>query len=159
MLVRAPLLSLLITAKWMELQKSLLETWKFFGRFLKTLTADDEYSLISSDNWMQTIQMHLSQEQNFFSEFFAAFFKFALNFKDFEKKMTLIAYVFPKLPSLKTCLDKCLTGLVWEDLSTCDMVSGQKHWFNINQSAFIILSDHIKDNGVAKVTLRDVKIL
>ena len=83
---------------------SLLETWKFFVRFLNTLTADDKYSLISSDNWMQTIKMHLSQKQKVFSQFFAAFFEYALNFEHFQKKMTLIAYVFPKLPTTKDVL-------------------------------------------------------
>ena len=48
--------------------------------------------------------MNLSQKQNVFSEFFAAFFEFALNFEHFEKKMTLIAYVFPKLPTTKDVL-------------------------------------------------------
>ena len=56
-------------------------------------------------------------------------------------------------------LDKCLKDPVWENTLTGDMVSGPKHWFNINQSTFIILSDHCEGNGVAKVTLRDVKIL
>ena len=65
----------------MELQKSVLETWKFFSRLLNTVTADDKYSLISRDNWMQTIQMHLSQKQNVFFEFFSAFFESALNFE------------------------------------------------------------------------------
>ena len=51
----------------MELQKWLLETWKFFSRFFNTLTADDKYSLISRDNWMQTMQMHLCQKQKIFS--------------------------------------------------------------------------------------------
>ena len=88
----------------MELQKSLLETWKFFGRCLKTLTADDKYSLISSLNWMQTIQMHLSQKQIVFSQFFTAFFEFALNFEYLRKKMTLIAYVFSKLPTTEGVL-------------------------------------------------------
>ena len=82
----------------MELQKSLWETWKFFSRFFNTLTVDDKYSLISRDNWMQNFQIHLSQKQNGFSEFFAVFFEFALNLEYFRKKMTLIAYVFPKLP-------------------------------------------------------------
>ena len=50
---------------------------------------------------MQTIQMHLPQKQKIFSEFFSIFFKFALNFEHFEKKMTLIAYAFPKLPTTK----------------------------------------------------------
>ena len=46
---------------------------------------------------MHTIQMYLSQKQKIFSKFFSAFFKSALNFEHFQKKMTLIAYVFPKL--------------------------------------------------------------
>ena len=46
---------------------------------------------------MHTIQMHLSQKQKIFSQFFSAFFKSALNFKHFQEKMTVIAYVFPKL--------------------------------------------------------------
>ena len=40
------------------------------------------------------------------------------------------------------CLDKRLKTLVWGDLSTGDMVNGMKHWFNLNESAFIMLSDH-----------------
>ena len=83
----------------MKFQKSLLEAWKFLSRFFNTFTADDKYSLISRDNWMQTIQKHLSQKQKIFFEFFSAFFEFALNFGHFQKKMTLIAYVFPKLPT------------------------------------------------------------
>ena len=53
---------------------------------------------------MHTIQIHLSQKQKIFSELFSAFFKSALNFQHFQKKMTLIAYVFPKLPTTKTLL-------------------------------------------------------
>ena len=68
------------------------------------MTADDKYSLISRDKWMQTIQMHLSQKQIVFSELFTAFFESALNFEHFQKKMTLIAYVFPKLTTTKAVL-------------------------------------------------------
>ena len=53
---------------------------------------------------MHTIQKHLSQKQKIFSEFFSAFFKSALNFEHFQKKMTLIAYVFPKLTTTKNVL-------------------------------------------------------
>ena len=53
---------------------------------------------------MHTIQMHLSQKQKIFSHFFSAFFKSALNFEHFQKKMTLIAYVFPKLTTTKNVL-------------------------------------------------------
>ena len=53
---------------------------------------------------MQTIQMHLSQKQNIFSEFFSEFLESALNLEHFQKKMTLIAYVFAKLPTTKDVL-------------------------------------------------------
>ena len=53
---------------------------------------------------MQTIQVHLSQKLNIFSELFSAFFESALNFEDFQKKMTLIAHVFPNLPTTKEVL-------------------------------------------------------
>ena len=39
-----------------------------------------------------------------FSQFYSAFFESVLNFKHFQKKMTHIAYVFPKLPSTKDVL-------------------------------------------------------
>ena len=53
---------------------------------------------------MHTIQIHLSQKQKIFSRFFSAFFKSALNSEHFQKKMTLIAYKFPKLPTTKNLL-------------------------------------------------------
>ena len=53
---------------------------------------------------MQTIQIHLSQKQKIFSQFFSPFFESALNFEHFQKKMRLIAYVFPKLPTTKNVL-------------------------------------------------------
>ena len=102
--MRMSLSSWVITVKVVELQKSLLDTWKFFRPLLNTLTANDKYSLISKDKWMQTIHMHLSQKENTFSEFFSAFFESALNFEHFQKKITLIAYVFPKLPTTKYVL-------------------------------------------------------
>ena len=71
--MRAPLLSWVITVKWMELQKSLLDTWKFFSRFLNTLTTGDKYSLVSRDIWMQTIQKDLSEKRNIFSNFLMHF--------------------------------------------------------------------------------------
>ena len=102
--MRAPLPARVITVKVIELQKSLLDTAKFFGPFLNTLTADDRYSLISKNKWMETIQMNLSKKPKIFSELFGAFFESVLNFEHFQKKITLIAYVFPKLPSTKDVL-------------------------------------------------------
>ena len=53
---------------------------------------------------MHTIQMHLCKKQKIFSKFFSAFFESALNSEHFQKKMTPIPYVFPKLPTTKNLL-------------------------------------------------------
>ena len=53
---------------------------------------------------MQTIQMHLSRKQKSFPECFSAFSEPALSLEHFQKKMTLIAYVFRKLPATKNVL-------------------------------------------------------
>ena len=79
----------------------MLELCKILGLFVNTLTDDDKYCLLYRDNLTQPIQIQLSQKQKTFSEFFSAFLKSTLNFEHFQKKMTLIADVFPKLPSPK----------------------------------------------------------
>ena len=84
--MRALLPARVITVKVIELQKSLLDTWKFFRPFLNTLTANDKYSLNSKDKWMEKLQMHLSQKENIFAQFFSPFFESALNFEHFQKK-------------------------------------------------------------------------
>ena len=149
----------LITMKVIELEKFVLGTWKVLRLFVNTFTADDKYSLLSGDNSMQAIQMHLTQKQNFFSQFFSLFFKSTLNFEDFLKKCTLIAYVFLKLSPRKHVLRKCPKTPVWEDPSTGSMVNGLKHWFNLNSSAFTILIDHFESNWVRTVPLSDMKSL
>ena len=74
---------------------------KISDLFLNTLSDDDMYSLLYRDNLTQPIRIHLSQKQKTFSQFFSPFLKSTLNFEHFQKKMTLIADVFPKLPSPK----------------------------------------------------------
>ena len=76
-------------------------TWKILRLFVNTLTGDDKYSHLSRDNSVQTIQMHLSQKRKYFSEFFWKFFKSTSNFQNFQKKKTLIAYVFVTLRTPK----------------------------------------------------------
>ena len=48
--------------------------------------------------------MHFSQKENIFSQFFSKFLESALNSEHFQKKIALIAYVFPKLPTTKNVL-------------------------------------------------------
>ena len=53
---------------------------------------------------MQRIQMHLSQKQKIFCQFFSAFFESELNLEHFQKKGTLLAYGFPEIPTTKNVL-------------------------------------------------------
>ena len=79
----------------------MLVLWKSLRLFVNTLTDGDNYCLLYRDNLTQTIQILLSQKQQTFSQFFSLFLKSTLNFEHFQKKMTLIVHVFPKLPSPK----------------------------------------------------------
>ena len=72
---------------------------KILGLFVNTLSEDDKYCLLYNDNLLQPIQILLSQKQKTFSQFFCAFLKSTLNFEHIQKKINLIADVFPKLPS------------------------------------------------------------
>ena len=57
----------------MSWKQSLLATWEILRLFVNTLTADDKYSLLNTDNLTQHVHMHLSQKQKDFSQFFCAF--------------------------------------------------------------------------------------
>ena len=61
-------------------------TCQILGLLVKTLAANEKYPLLKRDNLTIPFQMQLSQKQKTFSEFFAAFLKFRLNFKYFETK-------------------------------------------------------------------------
>ena len=55
--------------------------------FVNTFTADDRYSPLNRDNFMQQIQMKLSQKRKSFSRFLSAVLKSRLNFEHFQKKL------------------------------------------------------------------------
>ena len=74
---------------------------KILRLFVNTLTDDDKYCLLYRDNLTQPIQILLSLQQKTFSLFFSAPLKSTLNLEHFQERMTVIAYVFPKLPSPK----------------------------------------------------------
>ena len=74
---------------------------KISGLLLNTLSDDDRYCLLYRDNLTQPIQILLSEKKKTFSQFFSRFLKSKLHFEHFQEKMTLIADVFPKLPSPK----------------------------------------------------------
>ena len=55
--------------------------------FVNTFTADDRYSPLNRDNFMQQIQMKLSQKRKSFAAFLSAVLKSRLNFEHFQKKL------------------------------------------------------------------------
>ena len=100
---------------------------------------------------MVPIQMEISQKQKTFSQFFAAFLKSRLNFEYFEtKKMTLTAFVFPKLKNPKTWLDKCLKSPFSEDSYRRNLINVPKDCLNLYHSPFIIFTDQCQFNWVGK---------
>ena len=131
-------------------EKSLLLTRKALWRLVNTLSPDDNYPVLNTDNWTIPVQMQLSKKRESFSEFFSAFLKSKLDFEYFEKKMTLRAFVFPKLWGPKTWLVKCLESPVWEDSSTRNMVNIPKYYGNLHQSTFIIFTDRCQVSCAGK---------
>ena len=75
-------------------KKSLLVICKTLGPFLNTLSADDKYSLLNRDKFLQHIQMHVSHKQKPFFNFFVHFRNLRSILNIFNKKMTPIDDVF-----------------------------------------------------------------
>ena len=134
----------------MNRKKSLLMKCAILGGFANTLTVDDPYSLLYCDKLRQPIQMQLFKKRKTFSQFLLHFWDSDQILNILKKKMTLIAYVFPKLETPKVWLDKCLKSPVSEDPWTKDVVNGPKHCWNLHNFIFIIFIDHCKGNWVGE---------
>ena len=70
----------------MSEKESLLVTWKVLRLLVNTFTANDKYPFLSSDNSMQTIQMHLFQKQKTLFTSFLCIFQIYIKFTTFSKK-------------------------------------------------------------------------
>ena len=64
--------------------------------------------------------------------------------------MTLLDFVFVKLRTPKTWLDKCLQSPVLEHPWRRNMVNGPKHCWNLDQSTFVIFIDQCQGSWVGK---------
>ena len=85
----------------LSLKKSVLLICKMLRLFVNTFTADDKYFSVLRGNFTQPIHIQLLQKRKTFSRFHAAFSTSRLNFQHFQKRLTLIANIFPKLQTLK----------------------------------------------------------
>ena len=87
-------------------KKSLLLTCQILGLLVNTLAADEKYPVLNRDNLTIPIQMQLSQKQKTFSQLFAAFLKFRLNFKYFEKKYYPHRFFISEITDSKSVIRK-----------------------------------------------------
>ena len=62
---------------------SLLVISEILRLFVSTLTADQNYSPLNSENLAQSIQMQFSKKQKTLSEFLSSFLKSILSFEHF----------------------------------------------------------------------------
>ena len=74
---------------------------EILGVFVKTLTADDKYPVQDYENFLRPIQMQLYEKPKAFPQLLVPFLESTSNLKHFEKKMIIIANVFPKLETVK----------------------------------------------------------
>ena len=59
---------------------------KILRLFVNTLTVDEKHYLVTRKNLTETIQIKLSEKEKTFFQFFFAFLKSMLNFKDLPKQ-------------------------------------------------------------------------
>ena len=134
-------------------KKSLLLTCQILGLLVNTLAADEKYPVLNRDNLTTPIQMQLSQKEKSSAQFSLHFWNLDDILNVLKKKLTLTAFVFAKLRTLKTWLDKCLISLFSEDLLRSNMVNVPKHYWNLHHRTLIIFINHCQVNWVGKVSL------
>ena len=77
---------------------------KILRLFVNTFTAYDKSSVLNREYLTHPIHMELFQKQKNVSQFFSAFLKSRLHFEYIQKKMPLIADVYPKLRTSENVL-------------------------------------------------------
>ena len=127
-------------------KKSLLLTLQILELLVNTLAANEKYPFLNKDNLTLTIQIQLSEKYKVFLNFLLHFWNLDWIFNIMKQKITLTAFVVPKLRTPNTWLDKYLKSPVSEEASTSNMVNVHKHCWNLQQITFIIFIDHCQVN-------------
>ena len=95
--------------------------------------------------------MQLSEKPKACSQFVIDFLESTLNFEHFEKNMSLIAQkYFWSYWLRKTCLLKCIKGLVSENPLAVNVLTSPKNCWNLQKSTFNLLSHHFEPAWVRK---------
>ena len=131
-------------------KKSLLLTCQILELLVNTSAADEKYPVLNRDILTISIQKQLSHKQKTSLNFWMHFWNLDSILNILGKKMTLTAFVFPKLRILKTWLGKCLKSPASEDPSRSNMVNVPKHGSNLYHMVFFKFIDHCQVNWVIK---------
>ena len=81
--------------------KSLFFTCQILRLLTNKLAADEKYAVLITDNLRTPIQTELSHIQKTFSQFFAPFLKFKLNFDYFETKYDSHRFCISEITALE----------------------------------------------------------
>ena len=132
-------------------KKSLIVICKILRLIVNKLAADDKYSLLNRDNFLQHLQMILSQKQkNIFPISFLHFGNGSPIFIISKKRWPSWLTYFWSYGLRKTWLANCPKSPDSEDPSTSNMVNGLKHCWNLNDSTLTIFFDNTEGNAVGK---------
>ena len=137
-------------ARKLSLKKSLLSTCKVSGCLLTHCLSMTSFLFLIERIERYQFRWNYLRNKKLFLIALLHFLNLAEILNVWKKKMTLLAFVFPKLRTPKTWLDKCLKSPVWEDSSTSKIINVPKHCWNLHHSTIIIISDHCQVNCVAK---------
>ena len=100
---------------------------EILGLFVNPLTAEYQYSRRNMMNFQQQLQTQVSQKRKSFSRFFIAFLKSTSRLEHFEKKMSLVAQVFPKLLIPREVDTQISKRPYSEQVSVNKVLAGSKH--------------------------------
>ena len=131
-------------------KKSLLGTCQRLRLFVKTMLAVDKCFLRNRDDIMQPIHMQLSQKLKTFCSFILHFQNLDEIFHIFRKKMTLIAYSFPRLRSAKGVVRYMCKSCTSDYPSKRKLVNGSQLSLNLSDSTCSIFVARREGNIVAK---------
>ena len=137
-------------ARKLSLKKSLLSTCKVSGCLLTHCLSMTSFLFLIERIERYQFRWNYLRNKKLFLIALLHFLNLAEILNVWKKKMTLLAFVFPKLQTPKTSLNKCQKGLLSEDRSTRKTENVLKHCWNLHHSSFMKFIDHCQINWAGK---------
>ena len=131
--------------------------YKVLRIFVNILTTDGKYSVVNRDILRQTIQIELAQKDRTFSQFDTALLKCRLTIEHFQKKMTFIADLFPKLRTPKNVVSQISKKSRFIGPFDKRQVSGTKHCWSGTAPPLPYLLITVKAIELVKISLCDMQ--